>query len=74
LRIPSGVVVAALSADLSGADADLQPKDVIHAVNGKRIETLDALDAVLGAIPSGSSAVLQVEREGRLMYISFEMD
>ena len=74
LRIPSGVVVAALSADLSGADADLQPKDVIHAVNGKRIETLDGLDAVLGAIPSGSSAVLQVEREGRLMYISFEMD
>lgn len=74
LRIPSGVVVAALSADLSGADTDLQPKDVIHGVNGKRIETLESLKAALGAISSGSPAVLQVEREGKLMYISFEMD
>jgi len=74
LRIPSGVVIAALSADLSGADADLQPKDVIHAVNGKRIETLEGLRAALGAIPAGSSAVLQVEREGSLMYVAFEMD
>ncbi|MGA8222755.1 MAG: trypsin-like peptidase domain-containing protein [Candidatus Acidiferrales bacterium] len=74
LRIPSGVVVAALSADLSGADTDLQPKDVIHAVNGKRIESLEGLNAALNAIPTGSSAVLQVEREGKLMYISFEMD
>jgi serine protease Do len=74
LRIPSGVVVAALSADMSGADVDLQPKDVIHAVNGKRIETLEGLKAALSAIPSGAPTVLQVEREGKLVYISFEMD
>lgn len=74
LRIPSGVIVAALSADASGADADLQAADVIHAVNGKRIETLDGLRAALNALPSGSSGVLQVEREGKLMYITFEVD
>jgi serine protease Do len=74
LRIPSGVVVAALSADLSGADADLQPKDVIHAVNGKRIQTLEGLRAALNAIPAGSPGVLQIEREGKLMYLTFEMD
>jgi serine protease Do len=74
LRIPSGVVVAALSADLAGADTDLQPKDVIHGVNGKRVETLEGLRAALNAIPAGSPAVLQIERDAKLMYITFEMD
>ena len=74
LRIPSGVIVAALSADTSGADADLQAADVIHEVNGQHIETLDGLRAVLNAIPSGAPGVLQVERDGRLMYVAFEMD
>jgi serine protease Do len=74
LRIPSGVIVAALSADTSGADADLHAADVIHAVNGKHIETLDGLQATLNAIPPGAPGVLQVERDGKLMYIAFEME
>jgi serine protease Do len=74
LRIPSGVIVAATSADTTGADAELQAGDVIHAVNGKHIETLDGLRAALGAIPMGASGVLQIERDGRLMYVTFEMD
>jgi serine protease Do len=74
LRIASGVIVAATSADTAGADADLQAGDVIHAVNGKRIETLDGLRAALGAIPAGAPGVLQIERDGKLMYVTFEMD
>ncbi|HYL67896.1 MAG TPA: trypsin-like peptidase domain-containing protein, partial [Candidatus Limnocylindria bacterium] len=74
LRIPSGVIVAATSADTTGADADLQAGDVIHAVNGKHIETLDGLRAALNALPAGASGVLQIERDGRLMYVTFEMD
>jgi serine protease Do len=74
IRIPSGVIVAAMSADLAGVDADLKPADVIHAVNGKTITTLNGLRAALAAIPTGASGVLQVERDGALMYITFEMD
>jgi serine protease Do len=74
LRIPSGVIVAASSADANGADADLHPGDVIHAVNGRSIETLDGLRAALSAIPAGGSGALQIERDGRLMYVTFEMD
>jgi len=74
LRIPSGVIVAATSADTTGADADLQAGDVIHAVNGKHIERLDELRAALSAIPAGASGVLQIERDGRLTYVTFEMD
>lgn len=74
LRIPSGVIVAATSADTASADADLQAGDVIHAVNGKHIETLDGLRAALNGIPAGNSGVLQIERDGRLLYVTFEMD
>jgi len=74
LRIPSGVIVAALSADLVGVDADLKPGDVIHAVNGKPVESLNGLRAALSAIPSGAPGVLQVERDSNLMYLTFEMD
>lgn len=74
LRIPSGVIVAALAADSGGTDADLQPADVIHALNGKNIETLDGLRAALSAIPSGAPGVLQVERDSKLMYLTFEME
>jgi len=74
LRIPSGVVVAALSADLSGIETDLQAGDVIHAVNGTRIETLDGLRAALNAIQPGGAGVLQIERDEKLAYITFEME
>jgi serine protease Do len=74
LRIPSGVVVAAMSVDLASVESDLKPGDVIHAVNGKKIETLNGLRAALNALPSGGSGVLQVERDSNLLYITFEMD
>jgi serine protease Do len=74
LRIPSGVVVAALSADLSGVETDLQPGDVIHAVNGTRVENLESLRAAISAISPGGAGVLQVERDEKLTYITFEME
>jgi serine protease Do len=74
LRIPSGIVVAALSADLSGIETDLQAGDVIHAVNGSPVVTLDGLRAALNAIPPGGAGVLQVERDEKLTYVTFEME
>ena len=74
LRIPSGVIVAALSADLGGVDTDLQPGDVIHAVNGTKVDSLDGLRATLNGIPSGAPGVLQIERDGKLTYVTFEME
>jgi serine protease Do len=74
LRRPSGIIVAALAANLLEVQTDLQPGDVIHALNEQRIETLAALRDGLRAIPSGSPGVLQIERSGKLMYVTFEMD
>ena len=74
LRIPSGVIVAAMSADSAGVSTGLEPADVIHGVNGKHIETLDELREAVNAIPSGGAGVLQVERDSKLMYLTFELD
>jgi serine protease Do len=74
LRRPSGVIVAALAADMLGVETDLQQGDVIHALNGKSIESLDALRSGLQDISSGAPGVLQIEREGKLIYVSFEME
>jgi serine protease Do len=75
LRESSGVIVAALAEEsLGGVEADLQPGDVIHALNGKKIQTVSALREALKAIPTGAAGVLQVERDSKFMYVTFEMD
>jgi serine protease Do len=74
LREPTGVIVAALAADSMGVEADLQPGDVIHALNGKPVTTLEGLRVALKALPTGAPGVLQVERDGKFLYITFEMD
>jgi serine protease Do len=74
LREPTGVIVAALAADSIGVEADLQPGDVIHALNGKPLATLEQLRAALKALPTGAAGVLQVERDGKYLYVTFEMD
>ncbi|MGB6198740.1 MAG: trypsin-like peptidase domain-containing protein [Candidatus Acidiferrales bacterium] len=74
LRIPSGVIVAALAANMLEVETDLQQGDVIHALNGKPILTLTDLRSGLRALPSGTPTVLQIERGGVLMYVAFEMD
>ena len=74
LRRPTGVIVAALAADMLGEETDLQQGDVIHAVDGKPIVTLDDLRTAVADIPSGAPTVLQIERDGVLMYVAFEME
>ncbi|MBN8728136.1 MAG: trypsin-like peptidase domain-containing protein [Xanthomonadales bacterium] len=69
-RIDSGVVVTAISAD-EGNDAGLRQGDIIHALNGEPVTTLDGLRLGLRSLPIGAPAVLQVERGGRLLLLSF---
>jgi serine protease Do len=74
LREPTGVIVAALAANSLGVETDLQQGDVIHALNGKPIATLDDLRSGLRGVPAGTPTVLQIERDGVLMYVAFELE
>jgi len=74
LRTKSGVIVAARVTDPSAVESGLEPGDVIHAVNGTSITSMEALRSAIEALGDGSAVVLQIERQGKLQYLSFEME
>ena len=74
LRIQSGVVVAARSIDAPFWTLGILPGDVIHAINDTPISTLDDLRRSLARFKVYDPVVLHVERGGRLLYVSFEME
>jgi serine protease Do len=74
LRITSGVIVIGRAADLIMPDTGLQAGDIIHSLNTTSITSMDALRATAQDLKTGDPVVLQVEREGGLMYLSFEME
>jgi len=74
LRIPSGVVVVGRAADLILPDTGLQAGDIIHQINTTAIDSTDILRTTVRALKPGDAVVLQVERDGGLLYLSFEME
>ncbi len=74
LRIPSGVVVVGRAADLIMSDTGLQAGDVIHQLNQTPIDSVETLRTTVRAVKTGDPVVLQVERDGGLTYVAFEME
>jgi serine protease Do len=74
LRISSGVVVIGRAADLIMPDTGLQAGDIIHQLNTTSIDSVDTLRTTVSALKTGDPVVLQVERDGGLMYVGFEME
>jgi len=73
LRIPSGVIVVAKSAD-SKFDVSLATGDVIHGINGAQVDSIEGLRSALDHLKANSSVVLQIERAGKLMFIAFPIE
>ncbi len=73
LRITSGVIVAARAADAT-VDTGLKTGDVIHALNGQKIDSLEGLRAALGRLKAGDAVALQIERDEVLMFVAFEVE
>jgi serine protease Do len=74
LRIPSGVLVTATVANRLAVDSGLQEGDVIHAFNRVPIKTMDELRTEFGKLKPGDPATMQVERNGKLTFLTFEME
>jgi len=73
LRDPHGVIVVARAAGGS-SDAPLQEKDVIRRLNNQAIATLQGLRDAIRALTPGAPVTLQIQREGRLLYLPFTFD
>ena len=73
-RQDSGVVVVAKVATAGEAENSLVTGDIIHALNGVAIKDLESLNSALDHLKPGSYVVLQVEREARLYYVTFQLE
>jgi serine protease Do len=75
LRRTSGVVVASVSAASPySQQGRLKPGDAIYGLNDRTITSIADLRAAAAAMKPGMAAVLQIEREGRLMYLAFRVE
>jgi len=73
VRKKYGVVVAARASGSAYSTA-LDPGDVIYAVNGGVVTSVAALRQALDKLKSTDPTVLQIERDGRLMYLDLELE
>ena len=73
-RLNSGVAVAATTSDRRADEVGLQSGDIIHSVNTASITNLSDLRAALQKLKPGDAAVLQIERGGRLTFLTFDAD
>jgi serine protease Do len=74
LRKKYGVVVAAVAGDSPYAGDSLKPGDVIYSVNTEPISSVAALRSALDALKDTDPAVLTVERDGQLVYLTLEIE
>lgn len=68
-----GVLVAARHADGPLLEDGFRAGDVIYSVNRVNVRTATELRTLLKKMKSGDAVAVQVERSGRLRFISFEL-
>jgi serine protease Do len=73
LRAPYGIIVVARAAGAT-SEVPLQPRDVIRSVNNREVSSLQGLRDAVKAVAPGTPVTLQIQRDGRLMYVSFTLD
>lgn len=74
MRIGAGVIVVGRTSAFNSVSTGLRAGDVIHAVNRNPIESVEQLKSALAELKSGEAVVLQIERQGQLQYLAFEME
>jgi serine protease Do len=73
LRRQSGVLVAARSGTAYSRNGSLHAGDVIYAVNKTSIAGLANLRRILSTFAANEKVTIQVERDGRMMYVVLEL-
>ena len=73
-RSQSGIVVVAQAAESRSVDTGLKTGDIIREIDRTPLQTVTQLQAIVRALKPGDPVVLQVERNGKLQYLAFEMD
>jgi serine protease Do len=73
LRSPFGIIVAGKAAG-SAAEVPLTTGDIIFQLNGQMMSTLEKLRGALAALQPGAPVALQIQRDGKLQFLTFTLD
>src|SRR3954471_16592083 len=73
LRDPQGIIVVARAAGAT-SEVPLLARDVVRSLNNRPTPTLSVLRDLVKGLKPGSPVTLQIQREGRLMYVSFTLE
>jgi serine protease Do len=73
-RSKTGILVAGLLNGEPATLADLQQGDVIRTLNGKPVSDTAHLRQDLSSFKPGEAAVFEIERQGVVQYIAFEIE
>jgi serine protease Do len=74
LRMMCGVFVVGHTKEEDLAGSGVMAGDVIHAVNGASVTSVDELRAMLAALQPGAAVAMQIERNGQLQFLGFQID
>ena len=74
LRKKYGVVVAALGGESPYSGDPLKLGDVIHTANTQPVASVAALRSALDALKDTDPLVLEVERDGKLVFVTMEIE
>jgi serine protease Do len=73
-RSDCGVVVVAQISGPNALETGLEAGDIILAVDRTALQTTAQFETLVHNLRSGDPVVLQVERKGKLQYLTFEME
>jgi S1-C subfamily serine protease len=73
VRIAPGVVVLGRILEWNSVHTDLRQGDIIVSINKTPITSVEDLKSVLAKFKAGDPVVMQIERQGKLHYVAFEM-
>lgn len=74
LRKSGGVLIAGSNGKAGVLGDPLKPGDIIYSADGEKISTFQDFKRIINEKPTGEVLVLYAEREGTLIYLSYEMD
>jgi serine protease Do len=74
LKTPNGAVIESVQPDSPAADAGLRRGDVIHRINREQITNSAQFSRALAAVRGDKEIVLQIERDGKLAFVTVTPD
>jgi serine protease Do len=73
LRGPHGIIVVARAAGAT-SEVPLLPGDIVRSVNNQPTATLQSARDLMRGMKAGTPVTLQVQRDGKLLYLTFTID